>query len=68
MQKLWKRRRVVVSRKAILKDLESILLNVDRACRKAERVASKLDVPSLGELILIKTQLEEVIKKAKEKE
>lgn len=57
----------MASRKAILKDLESILLNVDRACRKAERVASKLDIPSLGELILIKTQLEDLIKKAKEK-
>lgn len=58
----------MVSRKAILKDLESILLNVDRACRKAEKVALKLDIPSLGELVLIKTQLEDLIKKAKEKE
>ncbi len=58
----------MASRKAIMKDLESILLNVDRACRKAERVALKLDIPSLGELVLIKTQLEDVIKKAKEKE
>lgn len=58
----------MASRKAILKDLESILLNVDRACRKAERVSAKLDIPSLGELILIKTQVEDVIKKAKEKE
>ncbi len=57
----------MASRKAILKDLESILLNVDRACRKAERVASKLDITSLGELILIKTQLEDVIEEAKEK-
>jgi len=57
----------VASRKVILKDLESILLNVDRAYRKAERVASKLDIPSLGELILIKTQLEQLIEKAKEK-
>ena len=57
----------MASRKAILKDLESILLNVDRACRKAEKVALKLDIPSLGELILIKTQLEDLIKKAKEK-
>lgn len=58
----------MASRKAILKHLESILLNVDRACRKAEKVALKLDIPSLGELILIKTQLEDIIKKAKEKE
>ena len=57
----------MASRKVILKDLESILLNVDRAYRKAERVASKLDIPSLGELILIKTQLEQLIEKAKEK-
>mgnify|MGYP000915429735 CR=1 FL=1 len=58
----------MASRKAILKDLESILLNVDRACRKAEKVALKLDIPSLGQLVLIKTQLEDLIKKAKEKE
>ncbi len=58
----------MASRKAILKDLESILLNVDRACRKAEKVALKLKIPSLGELVLIKTQLEDIIKKAKEKE
>lgn len=57
----------MASRKQILKDLESILSNVDRACRKAEKVALKLDIPSLGELVLIKTQLEDVIEKAKEK-
>lgn len=57
----------MATRRQILKDLESILLNVDRACRKAEKVALKLDIPSLGELILIKTQLEDLIKKAKEK-
>ena len=57
----------MATRKQILKDLESILLNVDRACRKAERVASKLDIPSLGELILIKTQLSDLIKSIKEK-
>lgn len=57
----------MATRKQILKDLESILTNVDRAYRKAEKVAQKLDIPSMGELLLIKTQLEEVIEKAKEK-
>lgn len=55
------------TRKQVLKDVESILLNVDRACRKAQKVAEKLDIPSLSELILIKTQLEGIIEKAKEK-
>lgn len=57
----------MATRKQILKELESILLNVDRACRKTEKVALKLDIPSLGELVLIKTQLEGIIEKAKEK-
>lgn len=57
----------MATRKQILKYLESILLNVDRACRKAEKVALKLDIPSLGELVLIKTQLEDLIERAKEK-
>lgn len=58
----------MATRKQILKDLESILLNVDRACRKAEKVALKLNIPSLYELISIKTQLEELIEEAKEKQ
>lgn len=57
----------MATRKQILKELESIQVNLERAYRKAERVAAKLDIPSLGELLLIKVQVEQLIEMAKEK-
>ncbi|MNY63850.1 hypothetical protein D3C86_2008710 [compost metagenome] len=45
----------------LLRELESILLNLTRACKKAEKVALKIDVPSLVELEFIKTQVEQLI-------
>lgn len=57
----------MATKKQILKELESIQVNLDRAYRKAERVSAKLDIPSLGELLLIKVQVEQLIEMAKEK-
>ena len=58
----------MTSRKQILKELESIQVNLDRAYRKAERVSAKLDIPSLGELLLIKVQVEQLLEMIKSKE
>lgn len=57
----------MATKKEILKELESIQVNLERAYRKAERVSAKLDIPSLGELLLIKVQVEQLIEMAKEK-
>ncbi|MCY1429686.1 hypothetical protein D9M71_456130 [compost metagenome] len=50
-----------MTKKMLLRELESILLNLTRACKKAEKVALKIDVPSLVELEFIKTQVEQLI-------
>lgn len=55
-----------MTKKQLLKELEMILGNVNKAYSRSENLAKKIDVPSLCELYLIKTQLEDVIKLGKE--
>ena len=57
----------MASKRQILKELESIQVNLERAYRKAERISVKLGIPNLGELLLIKVQVEQLIDTAKDK-
>lgn len=56
-QKAYKTRRKLIS---MQKDLQSCWV-------KSEELKDLLDIPSLGELLLIKVQVEQLIEMAKEK-
>ena len=51
----------------MLRELEMILKNVEKAYNRSEKIAKKVHLPSMCELYLIKTQLEDLIRFGKEK-
>ena len=57
----------MATKKMILRELEALQKNLDKACNRAERISKKIDIPSFAELFFIKTQLDEIIEMAKEK-
>ena len=57
----------MATKKMILRELEALQKNLDKACDRAERISKKIDIPSFAELFFIKTQLDEIIEMAKEK-
>lgn len=57
----------MATKKMILRELEALQKNLEKACNRAERISQKIDIPSFSELFFLKTQLEEIIEMAKEK-
>lgn len=58
----------MATKKQILTELIALQKNLDRACKRAENISLKIDLPSFAELFFIRTQVEELIEMAKEKE
>ena len=56
----------MATKKMILRELEALQKNLEKACNRAERISQKIDIPSFAELFFLKTQLEEIIQMAKE--
>lgn len=57
----------MATKKMILRELEALRKNLEKACNRAERISQKIDIPSFAELFFLKTKLEEIIEMAKEK-
>lgn len=57
----------MATKRDILKELESLKKNLDRACKRAENISLKIDLPSFAELFFIRTQVEELIEMAEGK-
>lgn len=57
----------MATKKMILRELEALQKNLEKACNRAERITQKIDIPSFAELFFLKTQLEEIIEMAKER-
>lgn len=57
----------MATKKMILRELEALQKNLEKACNRAERISQKIDIPSFAELFFLKTQLDEIIEMVKEK-
>lgn len=57
----------MATKKQILAELIALQKNLEKACKRAERISRKIDIPSFAELFFIKTQLDEIIGMAKSK-
>lgn len=55
------------NKERITKKLESMKTDLEKAYSKSEYISRHLGIPSLGELLLIKVQVEQLIEMAKEK-
>ena len=51
----------MATKKMILRELEALQKNLEKACNRAERISQKIDIPSFAELFFLKTQLDSLI-------
>lgn len=56
-----------MTKSEIIKDLKIIYNHLDKACNRAEKVATKLSIPSHSEMCFIREELKQLLSVAKEK-
>lgn len=56
-----------MTKSKVIKELEIILKNIEKAYHRSEKLAKELDIPSHGTLQLALEETKEIVKLAKEK-